>query len=301
MTFSNSVAIVGPGAMGTALAHGLVRAGVRVEAVAGRNEARARLLAERVGARPVALADAGQAGDVVLLAVSDSAIESACEAIQARQGVLVAHVSGSRTVDSLAAAQRRGAAVGSMHPLAAVSRGEQVLERSPESYDATFRGAAFAIEGDAAVTEVLSAIAIRLGGLPFTIAAADKPLYHLGASMLAAFAAGLAQVAWDQMRRASAPEAVATAGVSHLLMTVAENIARAPRPSAAQTGPVARGDAGGVTRQAKVAQALSPEAQALYRVHGEYAVALARRDGAIDDATATTLLAALREFGGRTT
>jgi predicted short-subunit dehydrogenase-like oxidoreductase (DUF2520 family) len=178
-----------------------------------------------------------------------------------------------------------------------VARGEQALVRPAESYLATFAGAAFAIEGTVEVGAQLSALARRIGGNPFPIAAEDKPLYHLGASMLAAFAAGLAQVAWDQMRLASAPPEVATAGVSHLLKTVADNIGRAPRPSAAQTGPVARGDAGGLTRQANVARALSSEAQAVYRVHSEHAVALARRDGAIDDATAARLLAALQESG----
>jgi hypothetical protein len=58
---------------------------------------------------------------------------------------------------------------------------------------------------------------------------------------------------------------------------------------------VARGDAGGVARQARIARALSPEARAVYRVHCEHAVALARGSGAIDDDTASRLLSALAE------
>jgi predicted short-subunit dehydrogenase-like oxidoreductase (DUF2520 family) len=297
MGVSESIVIVGPGAMGTALAHAFSLAGVRVAAVSGRNAERTQRLAGAIGARPVALSDAGRAGDVIVLAVSDGAIETACEAVDAAGGTLVAHVSGSRTVAALGAAAGRGAVVGALHPLAAVARGARALDRPPESYRSTFAGAAFALEGDARVTERLSALATAIGGRPFAIAAADKPLYHLGASMLAAFAAGLAQVAWDQMRRAGASPEISTAGVSHLLRTVADNIGRAPTPSAAQTGPVARGDAGGVSRQAAVARALSPEAQAVYRVHCEHAVALARRDGTIDDQTAALLLAAIRESG----
>lgn len=296
-----SVAIVGPGALGTALAHALALRGVRVAAVAGRDQARvARLAAELPAATALPLAGAGAAASVVLLTVSDSAIEAVCGAIDARPGSVVAHVSGSRDVSTLAHAQARGATVGSLHPLAAVARGERARQRTPESYLATFAGAAFAVEGDDTAQAQLRPLAHALGGQPFTIAAGDKPLYHLGASTLAAFSAGLAQIAWDLMRRAGADAELASAGVSHLLRTVAENIGRAPNPAAAQTGPVARGDAGGVTRQARVAQALSPEARAVYRVHCEHAVALARASGAIDDETAMRLLAALGEAAGDT-
>jgi len=239
------------------------------------------------------MGEAGGAGSIVLLTVADSAIEAACAAIIAHRDTLVAHVSGSRDVAALEAARTRGALVGSLHPLAAVARGEFAGVRQPETYRATFAGAAFAIEGNDAAAARLAPLVLAVGGRPFRISGVDKPLYHLGASMLAAFSAGIAQVAWEQMRRAGAHADLASAGVSHLLRTVADNIGRAPNPAAAQTGPVARGDAAGVTRQARVALALSAEAQAIYRVHCAHAVALARRAGSIDDGTATRLLAAL--------
>jgi predicted short-subunit dehydrogenase-like oxidoreductase (DUF2520 family) len=290
----SSVVIVGPGALGTALAQALTRAGVPVAAVAGRNRERVEGLASVIsGSRAVALSEAGGAGSVVLLTVADSAIEVACAAINAHAGTVVAHASGSRDVAPLEAARARGALVGSLHPLAAVARGAPAGVRHPESYRATFDGAAFAIEGSDEAAARLEPLALAVGGQPFRIVGADKPLYHLGASMLAAFSAGLAQVAWEQMRSAGADADLASAGVSHLLGTVAGNIGRAPYPAAAQTGPVARGDAAGVARQASVARALSAEAQAIYRVHCAHAVALALRAGSIDDGTATRLLAAL--------
>jgi len=289
---TETVAIVGAGAVGTALAHALAAAGVPVTAVASRRRAHADALADRIaGARAVALNEAARSVSVALLTVSDSAIEGACAALDAPTGVLVAHVSGSRDVTALEAARTNGADVGGMHPLAAVARGNAPTP-PPES---PFDGAVFAIEADDAVADRLSAIATALGGRPFRIAAGDKPLYHLGASMLAAFAAGLAQISWEQLRRASGSDTVASHGVAHLLRTVAGNIERAPEPAAALTGPAARGDATGVARQAEAARKLSPEAHGLYRAHALHSVALAQSAGVVTAEAAGQLRAALRQ------
>lgn len=232
---------------------------------------------------------------MVLLAVGDSAIEDACKAIGAQGGSLVAHTSGSRDTHPLEAARARGARVGGFHPLAAVTRWHDVSEPNAAKCAAIFRGAAFAVEGDGDVRTQLAALAAALGGRPFSIAGADKPLYHLGASMLAAFSAGLAQVAWDQMRAAGTGAELASAGVAHLLRTVAENIERAGSPAQALTGPVARGDAAGVRRQELTARGLSREAQDLYRVHVAHNIHLALAAGRIDGATAKRLVAALED------
>jgi predicted short-subunit dehydrogenase-like oxidoreductase (DUF2520 family) len=232
---------------------------------------------------------------VVLLAVSDSAIDDACAAINAAQGALVAHTSGSRDTRALDAARVRGALTGGFHPLAAVTRWRDAAEPNASNCAAIFRGAAFAIEGDDSVQPRLAELARALGGRPFTIAAANKPLYHLGASMLAAFSAGLAQVAWDQMRAAGADARLASGGVGHLLRTVADNIERAGTPAQALTGPVARGDADGVRRQELTARALPREAHDLYRVHVAHNIQLARAAGRITDQAAAEMLAQLAE------
>jgi predicted short-subunit dehydrogenase-like oxidoreductase (DUF2520 family) len=87
----------------------------------------------------------------------------------------------------------------------------------------------------------------------------------------------------------------ASLGVAHLLRTVADNIGRAALPGAALTGPVARGDAGGVRRQAAAARALSTETYALYRAHVLHNIEVARGAGLIAGETADRLLAALLE------
>ncbi|HKS06429.1 MAG TPA: DUF2520 domain-containing protein [Gemmatimonadaceae bacterium] len=292
----DSVAIVGAGAMGAALARALDAARIPVAAVASRRMGRAEsLAAELHGSAAVALDAVGGSAPVILLTVSDSAIEEVCASIRPTGGALVAHVSGFRDVGALEPARTLGARVGSMHPLAAVARGDGAPRLSATECVATFQGAAFAIEGDDDVARRLSSIATALGGNPFPIVASDKPLYHLGASMLAAFAGGLTQITWDGMRKAGAPNDIAISGSSHLLLTVARNIARTQTPADALTGPVARGDADGVRRQAQAAGALSREAQDLYRMHAAHNIALVHGAGRIDDATAERLRAALRD------
>lgn len=290
----STVAIVGAGAVGTALAHAFGGVGVRVAAVASRTPERATALAASLrGVAAVPVAEAAQHAPVVLLTVTDSSIEGACAALGAGTGTLVAHVSGSRDVSALRSAAAAGAEVGSFHPLAAVIRAPDPAAAPPEHWRTIFSGAAFAIEGTPAVREVLAPLAVALGGHPFPIRAADKARYHLGASILAAFSAGLAQVTWDGLRAAGAPDAVASAGVGHLLGTVARNVAAAPTPASALTGPVARGDAGGVTRQANAALALPPAAAALYFAHVRHNISLALSAGRIDEARAAELRAAL--------
>lgn len=282
--------------MGTALAHAFARAGVPVAAVASRTDEHAAALAARIaGARHVALADAGTAAPIVLLTVSDSAIESACEAIHAGAGVLVAHASGARDVSPLAAARGRGALVGGFHPIAAVIRSHALHSMTSDDHVASFRGAAFGIEGTAQVYERLAVLARALGGHPFAVAPGAKPLYHLGASMLAAFSAGLANMAWERFRAAGAPDAVATAGASHLLFTVARNVGRVPTPAQALTGPAARGDVEGVRRQIRTVRALPVQAQVLYRAHAEHSLAMALSSGRIDALTAEQLRTLLHE------
>jgi predicted short-subunit dehydrogenase-like oxidoreductase (DUF2520 family) len=267
---------------------------VRVVAVASRAYDKAESLAHSLGrARPVSIPDASVAAPIVLLAVSDSAIEEVAGMLTPASGTLVAHTSGSRSVDTLAAVRARGN-VGAFHPLAAVVKARCALDATPEAYASVFRGAAFAIEGDDSAYDALATLALELGGHPFRIPAPTKSTYHLGASMLAAFSAGLAQAAWQQMRNAGASEDVASSGVAHLLRTVANNVGNAPSPAHALTGPVARGDAGGVRRQAVAAKELSPEAEALYWAHVRHNIHLARDAGRITPQTAAELLLEVR-------
>ena len=142
-----SIAIVGRGRLGTALARALREAGRDVVAPLGRGSD-------------------GADASIVLLCVPDAAIAEASRVIA--PGRLVGHCSGACTLQPLAPHEAF-----SVHPLMTVL-GDRV----------TFAGAGCAVAGStpralATATE----LARTLGMQPFEIADADRALYHAAASL----------------------------------------------------------------------------------------------------------------------
>jgi predicted short-subunit dehydrogenase-like oxidoreductase (DUF2520 family) len=288
-----SLAIVGLGAMGTALAHACAAAGVPVAAVASRSADRAEALAGEVGARALPIGEVGAHAALVALTVADDAIEDAAGALGPIDGCTVFHTSGARAAAVLAPLTSRGATIGAMHPLAAVARRTGPALRT--AYAAMFRGAAFAVEAESSASLRLEALAIALGGRPFAISAAQKPAYHLGAAVLAGFSVALADVADHEWREAGIPPAVTHDGLAHLLRTVADNLDAAASPAAALTGPIVRGDVDAVARQAASARHLPGPAAALYRAHTAHLIAIAYRASRISTETARRLTQVLHD------
>ena len=136
-----TAAVLGAGAVGRALLRALPRAGVRITARWTRS----------AGGPIPPLSSA----EVIFLAVSDAAVAPLAADLVVRRGQLVAHLAGALDLGPLAAARRKGARTGSMHPLRAFTRGDE------------FRGAAAGIDGsDASARSQLSHLARRLGMTP---------------------------------------------------------------------------------------------------------------------------------------
>ena len=90
-------------------------------------------------------------------------------------GCVALHLSGALSTDALEPLHHRGYAVGSMHPLMAVAdpwfSGDRLI------------GAAFAMTGEPVANTAARRIVAELGGVPLTIAATQRPLYHAAAVM----------------------------------------------------------------------------------------------------------------------
>jgi predicted short-subunit dehydrogenase-like oxidoreductase (DUF2520 family) len=285
--------IVGLGAVGTALAHACVEAGVTVAAVASRAPEKAAALAALVGAQAITPAEAGRSGAVIALMVSDNAIEEASAQLGAVAGCTVFHASGSRPSAVLAPLREAGAHTASWHPLAAIAarRGPD----APQQCAAMFRGASVGIEGEDAAIAPLTALAEALGAVPFRIDPAHKPAYHLAASLLAGYTVALADIAQQQWQGLGLPHTVSHDGLAHLVGTVAANLRAASSPAAALTGPISRGDATGLARQAARARELPPAAAALYRAHAEHLISIAARAERLTPQTAARLTQVLHD------
>lgn len=259
-----TVALVGPGRAGTALATALVTSGHEVVAVAGRAPDAPGVVAAaaRFGAPATPIGEVGRDAAVVLLATPDAAIAEAAAAVAAglRTDALVLHCSGAHGLDALApiAAARPDVRLGVLHPL-------QTLP-SAEVGAARLAGAWAAVTGPAEV----GALAEALGMHPFAVADDDRDRYHAAASIASNHLVALL----GQVERVATTAHVPLAAFEPLVRATIDN-AFALGPRDALTGPVSRGDVETVRRHLA---AVAVDEQRAYRALADAAARLAELD-----------------------
>jgi predicted short-subunit dehydrogenase-like oxidoreductase (DUF2520 family) len=186
--------------------------------------------------------------DLLVVAVRDDAVTEVAARLAAVAGAVDAavHVSGVTPVSALAPLAASGP-VGSLHPL-------QTLP-SPEAGARKLAGAWVAVTSDdEPLAGRLSALAASLGARPFRLEDHHKPLYH---------AAAVAAANYPVAVLAMAERLFAAAGVDFAaaepLVAAAVGNAFALGPTAALTGPVARGDAGAVAANVDAVRWAAPD------------------------------------------
>lgn len=214
-----TAAVLGAGAVGSALLEELPSASLRVLAAWKHSS----------GLRPPPLTDV----DLVLLAVPDSAVAQVCASLEVGPGQLVAHLAGALGLTPLLAARHRGARTGSMHPLRAFVRGERQ----------DFHGAAAGITAsDPEARAQLANLARRLGMMPIAVTERSRALYHAAAVLAAGSQVALFSEAMRAFRAATgASEPAARSALLPLALGALEKLRGNPAASAL-TGPAARGD-----------------------------------------------------------
>ncbi|HEX4382711.1 MAG TPA: DUF2520 domain-containing protein [Myxococcales bacterium] len=211
-----TAAVLGAGAVGSALLRELPKAGVRVVARWTRSSE-----------KQLPKLDA----ELVLLAVSDGAVTELCDQLQPRRGQLVVHLAGALPLTALRGAQEQGARTGSMHPLRAITKGDD------------FRGAYTGIAGSTATARAqLTALSRRLGMKPLNIPDRSRALYHAAAVLAAPAQVALFSEAVRAFQKATgARERDARAALLPLALGALGKLSKS-LPAAALTGPAARGD-----------------------------------------------------------
>ena len=235
----STIAIVGRGRLGPALAAALDAAGRRVLGPLGRG------------------ADGADA-DVVLLCVPDAEIGAAARAVPPREGLIVGHCSGATGLDVLRPHEALG-----LHPLMTVTHA-----------GAAFAGAGCAIGGSTLrALEVAESLAAAVGMRPFPVADDDRAAYHAAASIASNFLVTIEAAA----ERVAATAGVPRAALVPLVRAAVENWA-ALGAQQALTGPIARGDEAVVARQRMAVAARAPELIGLFDALAGATHDLARRD-----------------------
>jgi predicted short-subunit dehydrogenase-like oxidoreductase (DUF2520 family) len=255
-----SITLVGPGNLGRVLGLGLHAAGYTIDEVVSRGAAesrkRGRALARQVGARATRYADARLASDIIWLCVSDDAIAPTASALARRadwKGKIALHSSGARSSRELEPLGRRGAAVGSLHPM------QTFVRASP----ATLAGVSFAVEGNPAAVRIGRRIARDLGGSVFTIRPEAKVLYHAIGSFCSPMIIATLATAERIAGAAGIPPAAAKRIMHPILrQTIANYLAKGP--AAAFSGPINRADVNTIRKHLEALREV-PEARDIYQ------------------------------------
>lgn len=277
----NSLAIVGGGRAGCALAVALAEAGWLIE-LGVRDERRRAVVADWLKglglARPVAVRSAldTQRARAVVWAVPDRALTEAAT-LPARAGQLRLHLSGVAPAEVL---RQPGVVVGSLHPLCALP---QPVGLSLAEVTAPLNGALMALDGDAEACALASELATSMGGRPLPVSAEARPAYHAAAALAGNDTVALLALAIEACVGAGLPQAELRAGLLHLAGTSLAAIRRLPAAAPLAhglTGAVSRGDADTLGRHLR---ALAEPAQALHRQLSRVLLDLVEEAGALPD------------------
>jgi predicted short-subunit dehydrogenase-like oxidoreductase (DUF2520 family) len=289
---SSPVAVVGAGAVGTALARRLAEQGRPVQAILSRDRADAQALAERVGASVAsdAWTDLPEAVRVVFLCVPDDALPDVARALAAVAHpwtrTVVGHTSGARTAAVLAPLADAGAATLSFHPLQTFT---------PDTPPDAFADVAIGIEGAPAAVAAGTALARALGARPVELSARGKALYHCAAALASNGLVALMAVVEELLAAADVEgeEASAAALMAPLVEQTWANL-RSATPEGVLTGPVARGDRDTVAAHLEALREEAPHLLPLYAALSTEMARVAVRGGQTEAPSAEEVLQMLQ-------
>ena len=234
---STSIAIIGPGRLGQALARLWCDAGHDLLGFLGRDAARAAAAVAFAGhGRPLVPDDLPAAG-VVVVTVPDRALAETVErlAVHTVAGSLWLHSSGVHGLEPLAPLARRGAEIAAMHPLAPVP--------DPLAGLTTLPGRPALIEAAAEVVQDVVDLARDAGLEPIVATAAvDRARYHAACALAANGTTALGSVAARLIAGAAGLPAELADRVVGQLCAAAGRLVAERGAAEALSGPLLRGD-----------------------------------------------------------
>jgi predicted short-subunit dehydrogenase-like oxidoreductase (DUF2520 family) len=293
-----TIAIIGPGKVGTSLAILASKAGYAVAAIGGRNYSKCVEAAQRVNqasrvhgnkTKAASITEAAGSAELVFLTVNDDAIGELCQNLAKNKhfkpGTIVAHVSGTLSSDVLSAAKNT-CSVASAHPLQTFA--------TVESAEKTMPGTYWFLEGDLKAVSVIKALVFAIGGKPneTTFNQKQKALYHAATVTASNYLVALIDTALSIMAEASISRDIALLALAPLITTTVHNTVQLG-PSEALTGPIARGDIETVKNHLQVLVGASEDLAEIYRTMGRKTVQLALDRGSIDKQQAGALFSIL--------
>jgi predicted short-subunit dehydrogenase-like oxidoreductase (DUF2520 family) len=288
------VVIMGAGVVGTAIAARLVRAGVPVAGLHGRQAE----LSDAASAISGVLSSSGDIpeilsqSDVVIISVRDERIREVVDRLvrekRLNKNQVLLHTSGANASgEILAGARAYVKALGTLHPLVSFADARLAVEG--------LRTVAFGIEGDPIARRIAEKLVSLLGAHSVVLDSRDLAVYHAGAVFVSNYVVALADIGRGLLIEAGVPADQALPTLIPLMTSVVQNLAQVGLPGAL-TGPVERGDVSSVERHLEALKRRAPQAVDIYRIMGREVLRIARSKGPLD-ADALAKLETL--FGGR--
>jgi len=257
----NTITLVGAGNLSRALAQLLPAAGYEVIEIVTRSPSQyARQLGRETGAQVTTMASARWLGNIVWLAVGDSAIQEVSDAIAPEtnwRGKIVLHSSGALSSQALLSLRRRGARAASVHPMMTFVGGA-----SPKMAEVVW-----AMEGDRVAVAAARRIVGSLQGHALKIDPKRKPLYHaFGAFLSPLLVVHLVTAAEIALKIGIPRRELARVMKPIVERTLHNLLAHVDQPRGAWkafSGPLVRGDMGTIRRHLESLRQV-PDARNLY-------------------------------------
>jgi len=228
------IGFIGPGRLGSGLAHLLAARGYTIGAIAGRTHTAAQALAAAIpNCRAATPQEVAATCDLVFITTPDAAIQEVARALSWRAGQGVVHCSGAEPASLLETVRAYGAVPGAFHPLQTVPDTKAALENLP--------GSLIAIEAEGPLFAILTDMAQALGCWWITLRPQERPAYHAAAVLVSNYTVTLLRAGVDVWRALGKNEEEAAQALVPLLQGTVNNLRRLG-PAASLTGPVARGD-----------------------------------------------------------
>lgn len=271
-----SIAVVGCGKVGTALAVQLSNAGYSIIGLASRKRSSAETAARKIGVTQFSASpwEVTRSADIVFITTPDGEITAACNEIASHDGfgenAVVLHCSGAHASTILSGALKAGIDIGSMHPLQSFAAGA--------TDDNPFKGIVVSVEGGKKAVAAATSIATALGATCFTIKTEAKTLYHAAAVTASNYLVTVQAFAFQLLTASGIPEDEAFTVLGPLIRGTIQNIEKVGVVNAL-TGPIARGDAATIVDHQKAIGDLLPALKDLYQTLGRHTIPIAEAAG----------------------
>jgi len=282
-----SIALIGPGRVGSAICKRLLLAGYPLTAVIGRDNERAKEACNFIGCHTAVASTKlfnSTTAKIILLAVPDDQIEPIAQQLQADKKLspqtLLIHFSGLYPA-TIMAQNSSNATLLSLHPLLPFANCQIAFDKLTQC--------PCALESEDPDALVLGEQLVEaIGGTHFIITSDKKGLYHSAACIASNYLITLLDAAQELLIKCGIERDQVSTLLLPLVQASLENMHQLGSEQGL-TGPIVRGDVGTVAKHIDALQSNAPELLPLYLQMGKITTALSQKSDRLDATIATKI------------